>query len=1008
MSPDQTPARAAPGRVAAQAPQQVPLAQDPEYAGSLGGGLLERDAQLERLAALLDATAAGRGSLVSVLGGPGEGKTVLLRRACELAETAGLAVLSACGSHLEREFALGAVRQLLEPPVQALSTQARERLLWGAAALGAGALELGQARQPPSSFAALHGLYWLLAGLAEQGPVLLAIDDAHWLDLASLEWLAYLRARIENLPVLVVVATRQLAGEAERGAETEHSLLGTFVSDARISVLHVEALSAPAVARLAESMLGAAPHASFAAACHRITAGNPLAARELLAELARRGVSPNAEAAAGLGDTAPHGLTRNVQLRLARLAPAAAELACALAVLDGSAMVRQAAALAGLDLEQATAAASALGREGLILEQQPGSLLTLAHPLVTAAVYETLLPRRRARLHTTAATLLRDEHAEAETVAAHLLQADAEGEPRNVETLRAAAATATRRGAPATAATYLRRALLEPPPAAVRAATLAELADAELLLRSPEAGAHLEAAIDLAEDPALRAGLRWRLADALLFQGEWDPALELLEAATADARAAGAEDLALRIDGRLLALRTLDMRGGGADEAERERLLAIGAQSDLAGARPLRLNLALMLALRGAAPERVQQLVLHGLDGGRFLAAESCAAIEAVHAAFALILAERLDEALRFTAGMLADAAARGSVLGSLAGSTFRALAHLRAGALAEAEADLAGTLELAQEQGLHFTIPFTASYLALILQELGRVQEAAALLAQVPLPGPLAGTPAGVTLLEARGRLHLATGELAAAIADLRACGEVCAAMGVTSPNVVGWRAELALALAAQAEATRAPAANGSAAKGSCAGGAAAQGCAEAFALAREQLALAQEACTPRAAGIALRVLGRVAPPGEREAALEQAVLTLEDAGAPLELAHALVDLGAHLRRDGRRAQARVPLKRGLELAHRAGAAPLAQRACEELLASGARPRRPWMSGVQALTASELRVARMAASGASNREIAQHLFVTTQTVKGHLSSVYRKLGIGSRDALADKLSKHD
>jgi DNA-binding CsgD family transcriptional regulator len=140
----------------------------------------------------------------------------------------------------------------------------------------------------------------------------------------------------------------------------------------------------------------------------------------------------------------------------------------------------------------------------------------------------------------------------------------------------------------------------------------------------------------------------------------------------------------------------------------------------------------------------------------------------------------------------------------------------------------------------------------------------------------------------------------------------------------------------------------------------------------------------------------------------LRQAVLVLEGCSARLEYARALVDLGAAVRRSGQRAQAREYLSRGLEIATVAGAKVLASTAREELLATGARPRRVRLDGVEALTVSERRVARMAANGRSNPEIAQALFVTRKTVEKQLAGVYRKLGIRSRSELAAQLVSHD
>ncbi len=131
-----------------------------------------------------------------------------------------------------------------------------------------------------------------------------------------------------------------------------------------------------------------------------------------------------------------------------------------------------------------------------------------------------------------------------------------------------------------------------------------------------------------------------------------------------------------------------------------------------------------------------------------------------------------------------------------------------------------------------------------------------------------------------------------------------------------------------------------------------------------------------------------------------------LESSGARLELARALIDLGAVLRRDGRRARARELLRRGLELATRCGAERLAAYGRDELQATGARPRRIALSGVESLTPSERRVAQLAAGGDTNRAIAQALFVTEKTVEGHLAHAFDKLGVRSRTRLRDALGE--
>jgi DNA-binding CsgD family transcriptional regulator len=129
-----------------------------------------------------------------------------------------------------------------------------------------------------------------------------------------------------------------------------------------------------------------------------------------------------------------------------------------------------------------------------------------------------------------------------------------------------------------------------------------------------------------------------------------------------------------------------------------------------------------------------------------------------------------------------------------------------------------------------------------------------------------------------------------------------------------------------------------------------------------------------------------------------------LEGSGARLEHARSLADLGAALRRAGKRVDARDALTRALDAAEVCGAAPLVGQVTTELRTAGFRPRRHRLVGPGALTPSERRVAEIAAGGASNREIAQALFVTTKTVEVHLTSAYRKLGVNRRGELASHL----
>jgi DNA-binding NarL/FixJ family response regulator len=137
------------------------------------------------------------------------------------------------------------------------------------------------------------------------------------------------------------------------------------------------------------------------------------------------------------------------------------------------------------------------------------------------------------------------------------------------------------------------------------------------------------------------------------------------------------------------------------------------------------------------------------------------------------------------------------------------------------------------------------------------------------------------------------------------------------------------------------------------------------------------------------------------------RAAVELGEAHPPrLETIYALIALGSALRRGKQRADARPPLERAFDLARRGGASAPQELARTELAASGIRLTRDALSGPASLTASERRIAQMAAAGQSNREIAGALFVTPKTVEYHLRNCYRKLDIQARRELADALQE--
>jgi DNA-binding CsgD family transcriptional regulator len=307
----------------------------------------------------------------------------------------------------------------------------------------------------------------------------------------------------------------------------------------------------------------------------------------------------------------------------------------------------------------------------------------------------------------------------------------------------------------------------------------------------------------------------------------------------------------------------------------------------------------------------------------------------------------------------------------------FSAWGMLHRGELADAEAQSRWALQHAGT-GTLVAIDLVA-HLVDVLIERDELELAEAELARIPSPLDSHSITV-LNYLMARGRLRAAQGRPAEALQDFLLVGKRCEPLGI----VLGWYQWRSQAAIVQASLGRVD---------------------DARTLARAEVAVARSAGLPRQLGLALRSSGLVEPGGADLELLAESVSVLETSQSRIELARALADYGAALRRAGHRTQARRTLERALDLAHYCGARRIAAWAREELVAAGAKPRREAITGRDALTPSELRVARLAAEGHTDREIAQSLFITTKTASVHLSRAYRKLGVSRRSDLAKALA---
>ena len=928
--------------------------------------LVEREHELRALERVVHLARAGSGAALVVEGPPGIGKSGLLSAARGEAAVLGLGVLFARGGELEREFPFGIARQLLEPVVVAADPGERARLLAGAAAL-AEPVVIGPAGGDAveASFAALHGLYWLAANVASVRPALVVADDVQWADLASLRWLVFLARRLEGVPLGLVVAAR--SGEIGPSGE----LLDDLAAIPEVEVLRPVGLSEAGSGEVVSELLAGEPDRVFVSACHGATGGNPFLLRELLGELSRRGVAPTRENAGAASGLSSQGVGRAVRSRLRRLGPDCAALARAVAVLGDGAEAGIAARLAELDEIAAAAAADRLVDESIFAAGRP---LGFVHPLVRSSVAAELTAGERSAGHERAARLLGQAGAPPDRIALHLLATAPRADREVVDVLRRAGAQASARGAPDAAMAFLGRALQEPPSDELRANVAHELGVAALRAGDVDVAiVRLREATRGLPDAVGRAQAADSLASALFLANRSDEAMTELTSVI-DELPDSEREQGLRLQAtRWVAPRV--------STAEWRRLLENGdrfevrdGSSGTTGER-LALAVASLHAVRGRTAAEARELAKRAVHGGVLLADPGPESAGFWIAPLVLMWAGALDDASAVTNDVIGWTRRHGSLPAFSMATQVRAFVCWLRGALDEAEADAATALE---DAAPGFS-PYGHFALANVLLARGQLDEVDELLSQPPFEP---GSPSRSIFyyLQTRARLRAAQQRPEEALDDLFACARFEEAWQIRTPAVCNWRADAAPLLASLDRRE------------------------EAGALAEDELERCRAFGAPVPLSAALRALGALDPGRGGLEPLEQSVSVLEGSPALLERSLARLSFGSGLRRAGRRADARAPLRDARELARRCGAVAVAARAHDELVAAGARPRRDPIDSRSNLTASELRVARLAAEGMTNREVAQALFLTENTIETHLRSVYRKLDINSRSQLARAL----
>ena len=925
--------------------------------------LLEREREMAELEAAVGDAEQGKGRAVAVEASAGIGKTRLLGEARAVGEREGLSVLSGRATELERDFPFALTRQLFGPHLANLQAREREGLLEGAGA-ARGALGLAAGPEDQDPFAVLHGLYWVTAALAERRPLLLAIDDAHWADAGSLDYLGFLLPRLEELPVLVAITIRTDEPEPPPG-------LGMISMDASLGHMPLAPLSAKGTTELLAQELGHDPDPAFAAACQEVSGGNPFLLCELARTLIEREIYPTAEQAQLVREQAPERVARMVLTRLSRLPPEAATVARSLAILGDGSDHRLLAAMNGVDPEGTQRAADELRANAIF---DASSSLRFIHPLARNAIYADMSVGERSRAHTRAAALLRERNAGPERVATHMLATEERGERATVEVLLDAGEQALGAGAPRSAIAYLSRAVREPPPPDLKTAVLAPLLTASFRAADQAAFAAIEDEVlaAWAAEPSLRSRWAIQLTMLMAFSGRFEEAASMLVEAVDVAVAENDVERAYQLQAQLS---TLAAMVPTVPEVDVGKLGGEFAPDSPTG------RLAAAMEVRSAAVSgSAQQLIdaakrALGNDGSIFAEEPEIAA--AATAVMSLVAADEMKAAQHGAERALAIARERGATTELVRGLFLKGFVAWGYGDLPAAEADLRQAIDLARLAGI---VPLVLMYTGALLEVLIERDELEAaekeLEALGMAEGPAPGGPLLGMLLMTRVHLRAEQGKFEGAVEDYEALASVADNTGLGPgpiASVSPWAAQVLIALGRQDHARE---------------------------MTDEMMAWAEHWGAPSGIAHVLRAVAVTRDEAEAVKLLERAAAVVD--GSPRRLEHALtlLALGTALRRSGRRADARAPLRKAFDLARRCGAARTARRANEELQATGETVRRYTPIGVESLTPSERRVAELAASGMTNRQIAQLLFVTVKTVEAHLSATYHKLDIRSRQEL--------
>ena len=940
-----------------------------EHVPSPPSRLVGRSREVTAARVAVEAACAGSPQLLLIQGVAGVGKTSVLNAALREADVPhSSTVLRARCRELRRDASYGVVRELVAPlelagPEGALALSFGAR--WALPVLAESTVD----SEPLDSrtYTSMHGLYWLAVDLMSHGPLVLAVDDVQWADERSAHWFAYLLRRTQGMPLCIALTMRT------PGAGTVAAVLGDALQGGGFTVLTLDALPPEAVAEMIAAQSGGAPDEAFLAECVELSAGNPLALSRLL-HGSKEPLGPD-KRSISLDDVGQDVVALSVFDWLADQSRDVARVCRAVAVLERT-DTDLVAALSGVPARAVESAVSVLRANGILDSHDDG----FAHDLIRSSLLAGMSPVELTASRTLAARLLSDSGVPAEVIAAQLLCLPEHDKPWMRAVLSEAATDAQRRGAPQAAVRYLDCLLdTDSDDVELRMRLAGLLAQAE----PARAMEHIGVALDRTADVRGRLHVAVQLASTALAVQQSPAAVAILRCALEEFTAALGESPA-GPDRELLHLARAVFVMSGMDEKRTVPMIQeyLGAVEEPAGETRSERQLLAMMAVSAMMEGKSAELAVRRAKRALRVDEVTSGGWSALASTLVLDNADEGPAALAAVDRVIDQSRADGAAWTYCLALSTRAVVLCNMGDFTEACSDVQTCLEIARQEAWHANTIQPTVGMAVWLLHQGEASSADELLAGISRPRLDDFVVENHYYRMARAHTRAFLGDVDGALEHLLWCGRSLAAAGIANPLFVPWWADAALLSVEQGRTS------------------------EAVAHVEHGEHLVRTWNVPRARGLAL--IARAAVSGSSTAVelLHEAVRVLEGSPSGYDRQRAEHRLGQELLRRGDARSARGHLRLAVDLATRCGSRVAATRSRDLLIKAGGRMRPMTGRLENVLTGSERRVAGMAASGLTNREIAEALFVTPRTVEVHLTNAYRKLGIGGRAELVDVLGE--